>query len=266
MEASNWSLHRTHRPASLVTGEASHRGRFEAPRRRRSRVIGFCRRDHLRADNAHDHVPNHATDFVSSCTLRRAHRPRARILEGMGWFTKRPSLPAAPLLAPAPALTPALVASPSRSAPRAGLEPNTLTKGTSVRGDLRSDAGFRIDGQVDGSIESGGPVTIGESGSVSGLVRGTDVAIEGIVTGDVHATGHLEVGARGRLIGDATAKSVRVADGGVLHGMSRMGNDDERPASAAAPASEPTMNVSGERWLSSDLIQPDEPGVGTATG
>lgn len=179
------------------------------------------------------------------------------MLEGMGWLTKRQetntAMPLAPV-APAPAVAPALLEAPP---PRAPTTPNTLAKGTSVRGDLRGDGGFRIDGHVDGSVESGGPVTIGESGSVSGLVRGTDVTIEGTVRGDVQATGHVEVGARGRLLGDATGKSVRVAVGGVMRGMSRMGEDDEADGAAASPTpSSPALSaLSGDRWLAGEHVE-----------
>lgn len=135
--------------------------------------------------------------------------------------------------------------------------PNTLSDGTSVRGDLKGKGGFRIDGHVDGSVESEGPVTIGENGSVSGFVRGGNVTVYGAVTGDVLASGHLEVGPRGRLLGDATARSVRVADGGVLCGMSRMGAQDAMGAATSAVSadamiieSEPV--VSHERWLAGE--------------
>lgn len=146
---------------------------------------------------------------------------------------------------------PRLAAVPSAPNPT----PNCIGHGTSVRGDLRGEGGFRIDGTVDGSVEAQGPVTVGENGSVSGLVRGTHITIEGTVNGDVFATGHLEVGPHGRLVGDATAKSVRVADGGVFRGMSRMGGEGDE-----AVDSRPSTNLdqSGERWAATDSEPPEE--------
>jgi cytoskeletal protein CcmA (bactofilin family) len=134
--------------------------------------------------------------------------------------------------------------------------PNVLAAGTTVRGDLRGDGGFHIDGHVDGSVESNGPVTVGESGSVSGLIKGTDVSIEGMVNGDVQASGHIAIGARGQLLGDATGRSMKVADGGVLCGMTRLGEHEGLSVGPATPVKVPAAdNVSHERWLAGEHVE-----------
>jgi cytoskeletal protein CcmA (bactofilin family) len=99
---------------------------------------------------------------------------------------------------------------------------NTLAPGTIVRGDVRGPGGFRIDGTVEGSVDVEGPVVIGESGAVEGVVRGTDVVVLGRVRGDVHASGHIELGPKGKILGDVTGDSFRVRKGGVLRGTTRM--------------------------------------------
>ncbi|MFO0672558.1 MAG: polymer-forming cytoskeletal protein [Polyangiaceae bacterium] len=172
----------------------------------------------------------------------------------MGWLSKKENV-TTPLPAATPLPLPRALEVAKPAALPAPVSPNTIAKGTFVRGDLRGDGGFLIHGRVDGSVESGGPVVIGEEGAVSGLVRGTHVTVDGVVEGDVHATGHLEVGARGRLIGDATAKSVRVAEGGAFRGMCRMG-DDAASSSDAPAISSPLLSAnvtSGERWPASDV-------------
>ena len=108
---------------------------------------------------------------------------------------------------------------------------NTIGPGSRVRGDLGGPGGFRIDGAVEGAIEADGPVVVGDGGSVDGSVRGRDVVILGRVRGDVFATGHLEIGPKGKIIGDITVKSFRMHTGGVFRGMSCMPSGDEaRPA------------------------------------
>jgi cytoskeletal protein CcmA (bactofilin family) len=96
--------------------------------------------------------------------------------------------------------------------------------GTSIQGDLRGPGGFRIEGAVQGTIEADGPVVIGREGSVDGAVRGHDVVVLGRVRGDIRASGHLEIGPDGCVIGDVTVTSVRVHAGGALHGTSRIGD------------------------------------------
>lgn len=102
-----------------------------------------------------------------------------------------------------------------------------------VRGDLKADGGFRIDGKIEGSVESKGGVVIGEAGVVKGDVRGADIVIAGQVHGNIVASGHLDIVSTGKVEGDITAQSVRIETGGVFRGTSRMGGEglDAAPTS-----------------------------------
>jgi cytoskeletal protein CcmA (bactofilin family) len=99
---------------------------------------------------------------------------------------------------------------------------NVLGKSLVVEGNLKADGAFRIDGTVEGNVESKSAVYIGESGVVRGDVTGSDVVIAGQVSGNVTCTGHLEIVATGRIEGDLDARSVRIETGGVFRGTSRM--------------------------------------------
>jgi cytoskeletal protein CcmA (bactofilin family) len=100
---------------------------------------------------------------------------------------------------------------------------NIIGPSCTIRGDLASDGAFRIDGTIEGSVESHASIVIGEGGVIRGGVRGTDVVIAGTVQGDVTCDGHLEILAKGCVEGDIAAKSVRIETGGVFRGTSRMG-------------------------------------------
>ena len=108
---------------------------------------------------------------------------------------------------------------------------NTIATGSCVRGDVSGPGGFRVDGAIEGSLAADGPVFIGEGGTVDGDIRGRDVTVLGRVRGDVVVTGHLEIGPKGKVLGDITVQSFRVHTGGVFRGTSRMGAD-ETPALA----------------------------------
>jgi cytoskeletal protein CcmA (bactofilin family) len=116
---------------------------------------------------------------------------------------------------------------------------NILEASSVVHGDLRSDRGFRIDGKVEGSIESSAAIVIGESGKVTGDVRGADVIVVGRVEGNIHATGHLDIRATGKVIGDVSAVSFRIETGGVFLGTSHMGTAAESEDDAMIPAGSP---------------------------
>lgn len=116
-----------------------------------------------------------------------------------------------------------------RAASREPIE-NVLGQSLTIRGDLTATGGFRIDGTIEGNVESKAAIVIGESGVVRGDVRGTDIVVAGQVVGNISCTGHLEILAKGRIEGDIDAKSVRIETGGVFRGMSRMGEDGARPS------------------------------------
>src|SRR6266516_234398 len=102
---------------------------------------------------------------------------------------------------------------------------NILEASSVVRGDLKSDRGFRIDGKIEGTVESNAAIIIGESGAVSGEVRGSDVIVVGRVEGNIYASGHLDIRATGKVIGDVMATSFRIEMGGTFLGTSRMGRE-----------------------------------------
>ncbi len=121
---------------------------------------------------------------------------------------------------------------------------NTIGAGSRVRGDLSGPGGFRIDGIVEGAIASDGPVVVGEGGSVDGAVRARNVVVLGRVRGDVTVTGHLEIGPKGKVLGDIEAQSFRMHTGGVFRGTSCMpGGEDALPALAASTTTSTTLDT-----------------------
>ncbi|HMF43493.1 MAG TPA: polymer-forming cytoskeletal protein [Polyangia bacterium] len=103
---------------------------------------------------------------------------------------------------------------------------NIIGRSCTIRGDLAAEGAFRVDGTIDGSVESHASVVVGEAGVIRGGVRGTDVVIAGTVQGDVICDGHLEILAKGTVEGDIEAKSMRIETGGIFRGTSRMGGRD----------------------------------------
>lgn len=103
---------------------------------------------------------------------------------------------------------------------------NVLGRTSLIRGDLSADGAFRIDGWVEGSVESRSAVVIGESGAVRGNVTGTEIVVAGKIFGNVVCSGHLEILATGKVEGDIDAKSMRIETGGVFRGTSHMKSEN----------------------------------------
>jgi cytoskeletal protein CcmA (bactofilin family) len=107
---------------------------------------------------------------------------------------------------------------------------NVLGRTSLIRGDLSADGAFRIDGWVEGSVESRSAVVIGESGAVRGNVTGTEIVVAGKIFGNVVCSGHLEILATGKIEGDIDAKSMRLETGGLFRGTSHMKGEKGEPA------------------------------------
>ncbi len=99
---------------------------------------------------------------------------------------------------------------------------NVVGRTCTVHGDLSAEGAFRVDGTIEGSVESKAAVVVGETGTVTGNVRAIEVLVAGKVHGNVVCTGHLEIMASGTIEGDIDAKSLRVETGGVFAGTSHM--------------------------------------------
>ena len=126
---------------------------------------------------------------------------------------------------------------PEGAATKSDAIENVIGRSCLIRGDLAAEGAFRIDGTIEGSVDSHASVTVGESGVVRGGVRGSDVVIAGTVQGDVTCSGHLEILATGKVEGDIAARSMRIETGGVFCGTSRMGGQAGDDVPGAIPVS-----------------------------
>jgi len=120
---------------------------------------------------------------------------------------------------------------------------NMLGRSCVVRGDLAAEGAFRIDGTLEGSVESRAAIVVGESGVVHGNVSAKEVVVAGQVYGNVSCTGHLEILAKGKVEGDIAAQSMRIETGGVFRGTSHMGQD---AVPALVEEKDPLTPTSGE--------------------
>lgn len=97
-----------------------------------------------------------------------------------------------------------------------------IGEGTVFEGRIRSEAGLRVEGTVIGSIECLGDVIIGEKGRVQSDIKARNIVVAGQVTGDVIAKDKLSITSVGKLIGNLSAGTLAVEEGGIFQGSSAM--------------------------------------------
>lgn len=107
-----------------------------------------------------------------------------------------------------------------------------ISAGTTIDGGVRSAESVRVDGRVEGAVQSEATVVVGPDGVVQGDIVAVNVHIAGSVTGQVQAEYRLEIAATGELFGDVEVARLAIQDGAVFRGqvlMREPPQDDEEP-------------------------------------
>lgn len=124
-----------------------------------------------------------------------------------------------------------------------------LDRGSRIQGELAFETTFRVDGTVEGTVNSQGDLVVGEGGTVDGEVQVGQLFVSGTVKGSVKAQRKVHVAPGGRVLADLETPALIVEDGAVLEGrctMSRKGQArDQGPAPAPAPTPAPKLVAQG---------------------
>ena len=105
-----------------------------------------------------------------------------------------------------------------------------IAVGAELHGDLRFQGAVQVDGKVIGNlVASEGMVRVSAQGQVEGEIRAPHVVIDGEVIGDVHASGHLELGVRARVRGNLYYALMEMAMGAQIEGRLCRLQDEARP-------------------------------------
>jgi cytoskeletal protein CcmA (bactofilin family) len=90
---------------------------------------------------------------------------------------------------------------------------NRIVEGTIIKGDIISQADFRLDGNLIGNFQSGGKIVIGPAGSVTGDIICKNADIEGKLDGKIQVTEVLNVKAKASIHGEVTVGKLSVEPG-----------------------------------------------------
>ena len=106
---------------------------------------------------------------------------------------------------------------------------NTIIgKGSSITGDLRINGFVRLDGDINGSLETDGNVIIGDTARIKGDVKSKSVIVGGIVVGNVIAQDNVKLLSGAAVLGDIISRKVQIEDKVVFHGHCISIKDEEQ--------------------------------------
>lgn len=103
---------------------------------------------------------------------------------------------------------------------------NTLTTGTIVKGNVKTETDFRLDGQIEGDINCDGKIIIGPKGRVTGNIVSTNAEILGEVEGSVRVSEKLVLKSTGNINGDIFVRSLEIEPGARFNGVCSMSSSE----------------------------------------
>jgi cytoskeletal protein CcmA (bactofilin family) len=107
---------------------------------------------------------------------------------------------------------------------------NMIGKGTSIKGDIRSDGDFRVDGILQGSIQSNGKIVVGVSGSIEGDVTCQNADLSGQVKATIRVKELLSLKATSRVTGEVYTGKLAIEPGAKFSGTCNMEDEAEMKA------------------------------------
>ena len=96
---------------------------------------------------------------------------------------------------------------------------NTIIgKGSAISGNLKVNGFIRIDGDIDGNLETDGNVIVGENARIRGDLTAKSVIIGGIIKGNIKASESVKILSDAAVIGDVLSRKVQVDGSAIIHG------------------------------------------------
>src|SRR5882724_4316867 len=117
---------------------------------------------------------------------------------------------------------PSVVPGPSNSTFMPTQSGAILSRGVSIKGSVKFLNELLIDGEVEGTIESTGTLTIGEHARIRGEIRTRSVTVKGNVEGNIVASERCELQAGCTLLGDIEAPRLVVDEQAAFRGSAKI--------------------------------------------
>ncbi|UII81535.1 polymer-forming cytoskeletal protein [Flagellimonas sp. CMM7] len=115
-----------------------------------------------------------------------------------------------------------------------GGQPNRIEKNTKIKGNITSEADFRIDGKLEGNVKTSGKVVIGKDGYINGKVECVNADIEGKFNGELLVNDLLSLKASAIIEGTVSVSKLAVEPGATFNAACTMGKGATTTASAPA--------------------------------
>lgn len=99
---------------------------------------------------------------------------------------------------------------------------NVISRETKITGDISAAGNIRIEGQLEGLVESKTKIVVGDSALIKGNITAPEAEISGKIDGEVFISGTLYLTKTAIINGNITAQKLIVENGAVFNGKCQM--------------------------------------------
>ncbi len=135
-----------------------------------------------------------------------------------------------------------------------GGQPNRIEKNTKIKGDIASEADFRIDGKLNGNLKTSGKVVIGKDGYIHGKVECQNADVEGNFNGELMVSELLTLKASAVIEGTVSVAKLAVEPGATFNASCNM-----KGKGSLSSSSGNTVSSSTSSYKSSTVGNKNEP-------
>lgn len=133
---------------------------------------------------------------------------------------------------------------------------SVLSGSAAVKGEINIDDDLRIDGNVEGDINSGGKVVVGPEGCVKGKITGKSVEVTGKIFGDVTVSEIVILRASCYYEGQITARNIEIEAGASFYGNCRMEGEGMKKTSGngrAVSGDDAILQMADEKEIEEEI-------------
>jgi cytoskeletal protein CcmA (bactofilin family) len=116
--------------------------------------------------------------------------------------------------------------------------PNIIGQGTKIVGDIETNGDIRIDGNIEGNVNSKGKVVIGSNGLIKGEVFCSNAELAGTLNGKIAVSELLSLKASSKVTGDIKTGKLNIEPGAIFTGTCNMGNQTQGTTNPQSPPKE----------------------------
>lgn len=107
--------------------------------------------------------------------------------------------------------------------------PNIIGQGTKIVGDIETNGDLRVDGVIEGNIQSKGKVVLGQSGVIKGTIKCGSAEISGQFEGKMDVSELLSLRSSSVFKGEMTISKLSIEPGATFNGTCSMPEKGAKP-------------------------------------